>query len=273
MKNFFAFLFSRVLWINLLIAAFVVFGLVFGAMHYLKDYTRHGEQIELPDFGDVPMDSLDYVLSQYELRYEVLDSVYSDAHERGTVVNQSPKPGSAVKRNRKIYLTVNATQPPMVTMRDMVGLSKRQAVSMLSAMGLEIDSLVYQPDICLDCVLEQRYKGEELKAESKLKKGEKITLVLGGGREGRVLVPDLKGLTFEQAQSLISAQSLVLGAIILCEGCETAGDTLEALVYKQIPVYRKTSKSVIPMGSTVDLYLTTDSLMNSNSQSDTIPTP
>lgn len=273
MKHFFTFIFSRVLWINLLIAAFVVFGLVFGAMHYLKDYTRHGEEIELPDFGGVPMDRLDEVLSDHELRYEVLDSVYSDAHDRGTVVNQSPKPGAAVKRNRKIYLTVNATQPPMVTMRDMVGLSKRQAISMLSAMGLEIDSLVYQPDICLDCVLEQRYKGEELKPESKLKKGEKITLVLGGGREGRVIVPDLKGLTFEQAQSLISAQSLVLGAVMLCEGCETASDTLEALVYKQIPVYRKSSKSVIPMGSTVDLYLTTDSLMNSHSQSDTIPTP
>lgn len=258
MKNLFFFLFSRVLWINVLIAALVVVALIFGVLHYLKGYTLHGESLEVPDLTGIAIEELDDFLESRDLRYEIIDSVYSDVHDRGVVVNQNPAPNAKVKENRKLYLTVNAMLPPMVTMRDMVGLSKRQAVSMLNAMGLQVDSMVYRPDICLDCVLEQRYSGEVLKPGKRLKKGEKVSLVLGGGKEGRVLVPDLKGLSFQVAHDVISANSLVMGAVILCEGCENESDTLRALVFKQLPAYLKSSKSVIPMGSTIDLYLTTD---------------
>lgn len=259
MKTLLAFLISRTLWINVLIAGFVVLGIVFGSLHYLKDYTMHGDTYTVPDFTHIPIDSLDEAFKDYELRYVIVDSVYSDAHDRGVVVKQSPDPNAEVKKNRKVYLTVNATLPPMVTMRDMEGLSKRQALSMLQAMGLETDSIVYRPDICLDCVLEQRYKGQPIEKGMKLQKGEKVTLVLGGGQEGRVMVPDLTGLVLEDAREVISYNKLVMGAIILCEGCENAEDTLNALVYRQIPVFSDQRKSVIPMGSTVDLYLTVDS--------------
>lgn len=240
------------------IAGLVILGLVLGSLHYLKDFTMHGDTIPVPDFTGVPIADLDDFIGEHELRYTIVDSVYSDEHDRGTVVNQNPEPQRAVKKNRKIYLTVNAILPPTVTMRDMVGLSKRQAISMLEAMGLAIDSLVYQPDICLDCVLQQRFKGAEITPGTKLQKGEKVTLVLGGGQEGRVLVPDLRGLTLEQAETVISFNSLVMGAVILCEHCETEADSARAIVYRQIPVFSAASKSVIPMGSPVDVYLTAD---------------
>jgi len=259
MKTFFAFLVSRTLWINVFIAGLLVLGIVLGSLHYLKDYTLHGETISVPDFTSVPISELDEFIEDHELRYAIVDSVYSDEHDRGVVVNQNPDPQKEVKQNRKIYLTVNAILPPMVTMRDMVGLSKRQAVSMLQAMGLRVDSLVYQPDICLDCVLAQRHEGKEISPGTKLKKGEKVSLVLGGGQEGRVLVPDLTGLNLEEAKEAISFHSLVMGAVILCEGCENATDSASAIVYKQIPIFSSIDKSVIPMGSQVDLYLTTDS--------------
>jgi len=258
MKNLFFFLFSRTLWINVLIAAFVIAGVIFGSLYYLKNYTLHGESLEVPDFTGMSIDDLDRFFKANALRYEIIDSVYSDVHERGVVVNQTPPPESKVKKNRKLYLTVNATQPPMVTMRDMVGLSKRQAISMLTAMGLQVDSLVYQPDICLDCVLDQRYKGKHVSQGTRIQKGEKVSLVLGGGSEGRVLVPDLTGLTYEDARNVITDNMLTMGAVMTCDGCENEQDSLGAFVFRQLPAYRKASKSVIPMGSTVDLYLTTD---------------
>src|SRR5690606_21950250 len=147
-------------------------------------------------------------LNNNELGCLSVDAVYSEAHDRGVVVNQNPDPQADVKKNRKVYLTVNATLPPMVTMRDMVGLSKRQAISMLQAMGLEVDSLVYQPDICVDCVLDQRHKSAHIPAGTKLQKGEKVTLVLGSGREGRVVVPRLTGLTYAEATEIIHLNSL-----------------------------------------------------------------
>lgn len=273
MKTFFAFLISRALWINLVIAGLVVLAIVFGSLHFLKNYTMHGETIAVPDFSNIPVSDLDEMIKNHELRYLIVDSVYSDVHDRGVVVNQNPDPNSEVKKNRKIYLTVNATQPPMVTMRDMVGLSKRQAVSMLQAMGLEVDSLRYQPDICLDCVLEQLYNGEQIAPGTKLQKGEKVTLVLGSGRAGRVLVPKLTGLTLAEASEIISLNSLVVGTIILCDGCETAEDSLNAVVYRQIPMVSEDGKSVISMGMPVDLYLTTDTAAIFIQQPDTTLIP
>lgn len=273
MKTFFAFLISRVFWINLLIAAFVVLAIVFGSLHYLKSYSMHGDTITVPDFSNIPIGELDGMIKNHELRYLIVDSVYSDAHDRGVVVNQNPDPKAEVKKNRKVYLTVNATLPPMVTMRDMVGLSKRQAVSMLQAMGLEVDSLVYQPDICVDCVLDQRHKSAHIPAGTKLQKGEKVTLVLGSGREGRVVVPRLTGLTYAEATEIIHLNSLTRGTVILCDGCETSEDSVRAVVYRQIPMFREDGRSVIPMGSSVDLYLTTDTSAINIQQPDTTLIP
>ncbi len=273
MKTFFTFLISRALWINLVVAGLVVIGVVFGSLHFLKGYTMHGDTIVVPDFSNIPIGDLNDMIKNHDLHYVIVDSVYSDAHNRGVVVNQNPDPAERVKKNRKVYLTVNATQPPMVTMRDMVGLSKRQAVSMLQAMGLEVDSMRYQPDICLDCVLEQWYQGQEIEPGTKLKKGEKVSLVLGSGRTGRVLVPNLTGLTYVEASEIISLNSLLTGTIILCDGCGTAEDSLSAVVYRQIPMYNDDGKSVIPMGTPVDLYLTTDTAAVFIQQSDTLLVP
>ncbi|TVR40095.1 MAG: PASTA domain-containing protein [Cryomorphaceae bacterium] len=270
MKNLFFFLFSRALWINVLIAAFVIGGIVLGTMHYLKSYTRHGAHIEVPDFTHVSLDSLDYLFEKHKLRYVIIDSLYSDAHAPGSVVNQNPLPRSSVKENRKVFLTVNATQPPVVTVRDMEGLSKRQALAIMEAMGLGTDSLIYRPDICLDCVLEQRYKGRKLKPGTKLTKGEKITLVLGGGKEGRVLLPDLRGMAFSEARDLMFANTLLLGGVLDCIDCTTGEDTLQALVYRQSPAFSKKTKRVVPMGSTVDLYLTLDTAAVHLMQPDTL---
>jgi hypothetical protein len=108
-------------------------------------------------------------------------------------------------------------------------------------------------------VLDQRYKGKSVAPGTKLNKGVKITLVLGGGREGRVLLPDFRGLTYREAMDLMYANTLLMGAVLSCEGCEDNQDSLNAFVYNQRPYYYKGSKAVVPMGSPIDLYLSTDS--------------
>ena len=44
------------------------------------------------------------------------DSIFFKELPRGTVAKQNPKPGSKVKEYRRIYLTMNAVNPEMVTM-------------------------------------------------------------------------------------------------------------------------------------------------------------
>jgi len=260
MKHLFRFIFSRVFWINLALAIIVVIAIVFGSMQYLKSYSMHGETITVPDLRGTHFNALEDALYNRHLRYLIVDSVYSDSHKPGVVVNQNPDADAQVKKGRTIYLTVNAILPPLVTVRDMSGLSRRQALSMLEVMGLQMDSITYKPDICLDCVLEIRHKGQVLKGGTKIKKGDKVTLVLGSGREGKVLVPKFIGLTYSEAKTSIQNNFLTVGAVLECEGCVTREDSLRAKVYRQIPPYYQNSRSTMAMGQPVDLFLTNDSL-------------
>jgi eukaryotic-like serine/threonine-protein kinase len=260
MKHLFRFIFSRVFWINLALAILVVIAIVFGSMQYLKSYSMHGETITVPDLRGTHFNALEDALYNRHLRYLIVDSVYSDSHKPGVVVNQNPDADAQVKKGRTIYLTVNAILPPLVTVRDMSGLSRRQALSMLEVMGLQMDSITYKPDICLDCVLEIRHKGQILKGGTKIKKGDKVTLVLGAGSEGKVLVPKFIGLTYPEAKTSIQNNFLTLGDVLECEGCVTQEDSMIARVYRQIPPYYQNNRSTMAMGQPVDLFLTIDTL-------------
>lgn len=260
MKHLFRFIFSRVFWINLALAIVVVVAIVFGSVQYLKSYSLHGQSITVPDLRGTHFNDLEDLLYDRDLRYLIVDSVYSDSHKPGVVVNQNPDSDSQVKKGRTIYLTVNAILPPLVTVRDMSGLSRRQALSMLDVMGLQLDSISYKPDICLDCVLEVRYKGNSIKSGTKIKKGDKVTLVLGAGKEGKVLVPNFLGLTLAEANAAIQNNFLSMGAVLECEGCITSADSSSARVYRQIPPYNQNNRSTMAMGQPVDLFFTTDTL-------------
>jgi len=260
MNKLFAFIFSRIFWINVAVAILVAILLVFGALQYLKGYSLHGESITVPDLKGMHYIQLEDVLKGRNLRYSIVDSVYSDSHKPGVVVNQNPEPETQVKENRTIYLTVNAVLPPLVTVRDMAGLSRRQALSILEVMGLQIDSVSYKPDICLDCVLDVLHKGKTIKGGTKIKKGSKVTLILGAGKDGRVMLPDFYGLTFSEAKKVIETNFLTGGAVLSCEGCITSKDTAMAKVYKQIPPYFSGSRTTITMGQPIDFFLTLDTL-------------
>jgi hypothetical protein len=75
-----------------------------------------------------------------------------------------------VKPGRKVYLVLNANQPKMIDMPGLVDLSKRQAMSVLEIVGLKVKELQYRPDPCLDCVIEQRYKGLPIAANDKIRR-------------------------------------------------------------------------------------------------------
>ena len=68
---------------------------------------------------------------------------------------------------------------------------------------------------------------------SKIRWGSKIDLVIGGGLEAvKIPVPDLTGLTVQDARSLLSSKGILLAAI-LSTGNIT--DTANAYIYRQNP--------------------------------------
>ena len=78
---------------------------------WLDHYTRHGDVAEVPDVCGLYYLDADIALSEGGMRSTVIDSMYIDGMEKGIVLDQVPRAGSAVKHGRTIYLTINALSP------------------------------------------------------------------------------------------------------------------------------------------------------------------
>ena len=239
---------------------FVVAGLMLlGGWAWLRNYTRHNVSVRVPDLADLTFEEAEAVLAKRDLLALVIDSVYTDEHPKRSVVDQDPKAGDEVKPGRKVYLIVNASQPKMIDMPKLVDLSKRQAISVLEIIGLKVKELQYKPDPCVDCVIDQLYKGVPIAPDSRIRSGEAITLVLGSGEKGEhVPVPDLRGLTNAELHMVLNMASLNLGVIVECAGCNTREDSTLARVRRQSPAPDLNDR--MALGSSIDVWLTADTV-------------
>ncbi len=234
----------------LLAAAVLVAG-----WYWLNHYTRHGDTRHVPDLRGSGLEEAVELLAKRDLKALVIDSIYNPELPRGSVVEQDPEAGKDVKPDRKIYLVVNASQPKMIDMPRLIDLSKRQAISIMEVVGLKVEELRYEPDPCTDCVLDQLYRGEHIEPETRIRRGEPITLVLGSGEDGTyVPVPDLRGSTLAELGELLNMASMTMGQVKACEGCNTAEDSTFARVQRQWP--NPNERTMI--GNPIDVWLSTD---------------
>lgn len=145
----------------------------------LQFFTRHGREVEMPDFKGRSADELIQKGTSEGFVFVVNDEIYERNAEPGTVLKQNPLPGEKVKNGRKVYLTLAASQPPMVKMPELRDLSLRQAQIMLESQKLVLDKVIEKPSPYENVVLEVLYNGHTVSAGKEVRQGDKITLVVG----------------------------------------------------------------------------------------------
>ena len=182
MKNFIKFLRSRVFLVNLALAFVVLIVLSFLALQWLKKSTHHGEFVEVPDLAKLSVLEMREVVSDANLRYEVLDSAnYNPEYPSFSIIEQNPPAGNKVKQNRKIYVTVNPSGYRKVTVPNIIQVTQRNASSMLRAVGLDVQRVTYINELGKDMVYYIRHKGKNIQPGDKLPKTSKVELVCGNG--------------------------------------------------------------------------------------------
>lgn len=87
-----------------------------------------------------------------------------------------------VKKNRKIYVTLNPSGYRRISVPNVVQITRRNAEAKLKSMGFSIGDISYENNIGRDMVLEIRYLGEPIEPGTLLQKTTKIDLVLGNGK-------------------------------------------------------------------------------------------
>lgn len=161
---------NKGIWINILALTGISLALFAVLAIGIKIYTRHSQTVTIPNLKGVQMDKVEALLADVDLKYLVVDSVYEKKGMPGSVLEQVPKAGVAVKAGRTVYLTVQAKGQPMVSVPNLVDYPQRQAISLLEAMGFK--------NIQTEEVLSE-YKGLVLSAEFNHKKptpGQKVPL-------------------------------------------------------------------------------------------------
>lgn len=248
---------ERIVLRNLILAFLIIlFGTAF-IMQILKLTTRHNRNLSVPDFAGLTLDEAKEDAQNRNLRIEVFDSVFLADFERGTVVEQHPRAGFKVKKNRKIFLTMNAMNPDRVAMPNLVDLTFIQARAKLESFGLKIGRISYEPDMGINMVLAQRMNGKNLIPGDSVVKGVKIDLVLGKGlSDEQTAIPNLVGLSLESANILASERFLSVGAAVRDESVVTVEDEQKAIVFRQRP---EPGHGMLPMGSAIDVWITLDS--------------
>ncbi len=241
---------------NLLLAVAFLAALLILTQLGLKLITRHNQIITVPDFTDLSVPDAKIVAKRYDLRVQVTDSVYVKRMEKGHVFSQNPAPGSEVKKDHNIKLTINANQTRRVKMPNLVGYSLRQAKTEILASGLTVGRLSYREDLATNNVLDQFIDGRYVAPGTEVDADTEVDLLLGLSPESsETYVPYLVGFTLPVARDNIFDSSLNVGNVSYDETCLNYQDSLNAVVYQQTPAYH--AGSPVRRGTAVHLKLTT----------------
>jgi beta-lactam-binding protein with PASTA domain len=181
---------------------------------YLPVTTNHGETITVPKLIGMNSKDLESFLKSKHLRYQINDSSYSAGTKPFTVLTQHPFDGSKVKKNRKIYITIASANPPKVKMPRLIDGSLRSAESTLKSFDLSVGKINYVPSPFPNLVLDQQMNGKTIQPGTYIPKGSKINLTVGNGTDNEeVEVPDVTGLSLEEARTTLAESGLAIGSV------------------------------------------------------------
>ncbi len=226
--------------------------IIFLVSFYLRSYTHHGQKIFTPSFKGLTVEQAEKLATEKKVKIKIIDSVYEDYAEPGTIIDQTPQSNFLIKEGRTIFVTIKANGQKMVFMPDLRSASLKQARSEIESYSLEIGDIKYQPSQFNDMVIEQLVNGKVIEPGASLPAGTKIDLLVGKKDGSEAVVPKLIGLTSKNADFKAAEYSLNIGKLYFDNSVVSMKDTAEAVVWKQSINYN----TVVQYGTYIDIWLT-----------------
>ncbi len=224
---------KKPLWMNVLIGFGVAICLFIIFFFSLGWITGNGETEKVPAVIGLDVAAAEKNLTALGFDVELQDSIYVDTLARNAVLRQTPEADEIVKKGRTVYLTINRVIAPQVDMPNLVGFSIKSAETYLKVLGLRLGSIQMVPDQNKNVVIDQLVNGQPIAPGSKIPSGTLIHFLVGdGGAYGGMFMPDLVGLTYEQAKAQLISLGLNLG-VVSVNG--SIGDSASAFVFNQNP--------------------------------------
>jgi beta-lactam-binding protein with PASTA domain len=163
--------------------------------------------VTVPDLVGKPVEQVGKLLADARLFPRI--EYYSDQTKvRGIVLRQNPAGGVSLTEGRVVEITVNKPRPLIVP--NIAGRSEQDARFSLKEIGLNVSRVVKIP--ISDTASRGLVLGQNPPPDSEAVKGQGVTLLVGGNRPeaGKTFLPDLRGLSFEDAKFVLSKSGLIL---------------------------------------------------------------
>ena len=138
------------------------------------------------------------------------EKVASDSVEEGSVASTDPAGGTQAEKGSTVRVTISSGPDSVVLPDNLVGMTPEDARKAIEALGLkwELDS----SKVASDPVAEGKVAQTNPSPGSKVKAGQTIRVYLSSGSD-EVEVPDLSGMSQDQARSALKAVGLELGNV------------------------------------------------------------
>ncbi len=166
---------------NLILAVAVCFVLVYGVLHWLDSYTQHNRAIVVPDVKGLSVQEAAVFFENNNLRYNIIDSVFSKEVQPGAIVEVVPPAGSKVKEGRILFVTINATTAQMGLVPEVEDHSFRQAYALLKSIGFTSIETKYVPGDYKDLVIAVEMNGNALRPGQQIPLSSRLTLIISSG--------------------------------------------------------------------------------------------
>ena len=168
---------------NLLLIILISIILVILMLFFFKTYTRHNQNVEVPQLQGLQVDEASVILKSRGLHIEIIDSIYQKGAVPGAIIEQTPNPKNNVKEGRPVYVTIYSKSPQLVTIPGLVDYSVRHAEALLISLGfnqLEIETV---PSVYEGLIVSVQYRGKSLQPDEKIPVGSPLKLIVGSGQQ------------------------------------------------------------------------------------------
>ena len=171
----------NILLLNIVAMLIVTAALFTSAIFGLDIYTRHGQEVRMPDLRGLSEQAADKKLQLLGLQARIDDSVYVKTLPAGVIYEQTIVAGERVKTGRTIGLVINSGNAPQLVLPDIADNSSlREAIASLSALGFRLGPTEYINGE-KDWVYEVKCNGHNVGAGSRIDSDDEIILVAGDG--------------------------------------------------------------------------------------------
>ena len=200
---------AKILKIAALITAFL---LVAGASAYLTltFIIKSEDTVIVPDLVGKDVVSALELLTDLQLNTKVSGSEYSHQFPKNHVTFQEPEAGSEIKKDRDVRIMISKGTRNIL-MPNLVALSEQQARMIMEENGISRGHLsrTFNQNISKDQIMAQVPAPGVM-----ITRGASVDILVSmGDRAAELKMPDLSGLTLDEAVSRVEKNNLAVGAI------------------------------------------------------------